>query len=131
MYWLAAEPECELGNVRLEWDDVKVGYVEVRRGIWRGKATNDEEQRTKPRTFAISAELRARLEESGSRADMSFHMERHALDCKQCAERHLISSAQDAAYEAGWLPQFQARQRDGDGRTSYTCCFASGSSGTR
>ena len=72
MYWLAAETGMRAGELcGLQWDDVKQGYVEVRRGIWRGKQQTTKN--TKPRTFAISAELQARLDSKREPSGYVFH----------------------------------------------------------
>jgi integrase len=72
LYWLAAETGMRAGELcGLQWDDVKQGYVEVRRGIWRGKQQTTKN--TKPRTFAISAELQARLDSKREPSGYVFH----------------------------------------------------------
>jgi len=72
MYWLASETGMRAGELcGLQWDDVRDGYVEVRRGIWHGKQQTTKS--TKPRTFAISAELQARLESKREPSGYVFH----------------------------------------------------------
>ena len=72
LYWLAAETGMRSGELcGLQWNDVGEGYVEVRRGIWHGKQQTTKS--TKPRTFAISAELQARLESKREPSGYVFH----------------------------------------------------------
>jgi len=62
LYWLAAETGLRAGELAgLQWDDVKSGYIEVRRSVWGGKAQSPKTVNG-TRTFAISAELQTRLE---------------------------------------------------------------------
>ena len=62
LYWLAAETGLRAGELAgLQWGDVKNGHIEVRRSIWGSKAQSPKTTNGL-RTFAISAELRERLE---------------------------------------------------------------------
>ncbi len=56
MYWLpAATGNSTRELCGLQWDEMKDGYVEVRRGFWGGK--QQVTKNTKHNAFAISAEL--------------------------------------------------------------------------
>ena len=62
MYWLASETGMRSGELAgLQWSDVKKEHIEVRRSVWRSKAQSPKTTNA-VRTFAISAELQARLE---------------------------------------------------------------------
>lgn len=107
MYWLAAETGMRAGELcGLQWDDVKVGYVEVRRGIWRGKQQTTKN--TKPRTFAISAELRARLESKREPSGYVFHT-RNATPwiANDVQKRHLVPLLKMLAMKQAGLHAFR------------------------
>lgn len=62
LYWLAAETGLRAGELAgLQWGDVKDGRIEVRRSVWGSKAQSPKTANG-IRTFAISGELRERLE---------------------------------------------------------------------
>jgi len=72
LYWLASETGMRAGELcGLQWDDVRDGYVEVRRSIWGSKAQSPKTTNG-VRTFAVSAELQARLESKRRPAGFVF-----------------------------------------------------------
>jgi integrase len=72
LYWLAAETGLRAGELAgLQWGDVKNGHIEVRRSIWGSKAQSPKTTNG-VRTFAVSAELQARLESKRRPAGFVF-----------------------------------------------------------
>jgi len=73
LYWLAAETGMRAGELcGLQWPDVKQGYVDVVRSVWRG-AKQSVKTPTSVRSFAISPELQQRLGSMREPSGYVFH----------------------------------------------------------
>lgn len=70
---MAAETGLRSGELcGLQWPDVKQGYIDVVRSVWRG-AKQSVKTPTGVRSFAISPELQARLESMREQSGYVFH----------------------------------------------------------
>ncbi len=73
LYWMDAETGLRAGELcGLQWPDVKQGYIDVVRSVWRG-AKQSLKTPTGVRSFAISPELQARLESMREESGYVFH----------------------------------------------------------
>lgn len=72
LYWVAAETGLRAGELAgLQWSDVRNGHIEVHRSVWGSKAQSPKTENG-VRTFAVSAELQARLESKRRPAGFVF-----------------------------------------------------------
>jgi integrase len=111
LYWLAAETGLRAGELAgLQWGDVKNGHIEVRRSVWGSKAQSPKTANGL-RTFAISAELQARLESKRKPEGYVFATRNGTpWNMNDVPEAPSRSAAHEAGNEAGGLSQLQARQ---------------------
>lgn len=108
LYWLAAETGMRAGEIAgLQWSDVKNGHIEVRRSVWGSKMQSPKTANS-IRTFAISAELQARLESKRKPEGYVFATSNGTpWNMNDCQKRHLVPLLKKLAMKQAGFHSFR------------------------
>ena len=108
LYWLAAETGLRAGELAgLQWPDVKNGHIEVHRSVW-GSKTQSPKTANGIRTFAISAELQARLESKRKPEGYVFATSNGTpWNMNDCQKRHLVPLLKKLAMKQAGFHSFR------------------------